>query len=126
MAIGREEYAGRRERLGELLEARGIDAMFVPPSSDLEYLTGMQRDVPPFGNISYPHGWVSGAFVPPGREPRFVLPRMVVDFHLGGVAPDGAVVVREDDDGRMLFGEAARSLGIAARIFANTRSFASS
>jgi Xaa-Pro aminopeptidase len=83
MAIGREEYAGRRERLGELLEARGIDAMFVPPSSDLEYLTGMQRDVPPFGNISYTHGWVAGAFVAPGREPLFVLPRMVVDFHLG-------------------------------------------
>jgi len=124
MAIGREEYAGRRERLGELLEARGIDAMFVPPSSDLEYLTGMQRDVPPFGNISYSHGWVAGAFVAPGREPRFVLPRMVVDFHLGGVAPDGAVVVREDDDGRLLFGEAARSLGSPARVAIGARAWA--
>ena len=80
MAIGREEYAGRRERLGELLEARGIGAMFVPLSSDLEYLTGLERDIPPFGNISYTHGWVAGAFVRPGREPLFVLPRMVVDF----------------------------------------------
>jgi Xaa-Pro aminopeptidase len=124
MAIGREEYAGRRERLGELLEAHGLDAMFVPPSSDLEYLTGMQRDVPPFGNISYAHGWVAGAFVAPAREPLFVLPRMVVDFHLGGVAPDGTIVVREDDDGRALFRKAARSLDSPARMAIGARAWA--
>lgn len=124
MAIGNEEYAARRERLGELLEPYGLDAMFVPPSSDLEYLAGMQRDVPPFGNISYAHGWVAGAFVAPGREPLFVLPRMVVDFHLGGVTPDGAVVVREDDDGRALFGEAARSLGSPGRVAIGARAWA--
>ena len=67
-----------------LLEERGIDALFVPPSSDLEYLTGIERDLPSFGNISYAHGWVAGAFLAPGREPLFVLPRMVVDFHLDG------------------------------------------
>ena len=124
MAIGSEEYARRRERLGELLEARGLDAMFVPPSSDLEYLTGMQRDIPPFGNISYAHGWVAGAFVAPGREPLFVLPRMVVGFHLGGAAPDGAVVVHEDADGRALFGEAARSLGSPGRVAIGARAWA--
>jgi Xaa-Pro aminopeptidase len=124
VAIGREEYGARRERIGELLEARGLDAMFVPPSSDLEYLTGVQRDIPPFGNISYAHGWVAGAFVAPGREPLFVLPRMVVDFHLGGVAPAGAVVVREDDDGRALFGEAARSLGSPGRVAIGARAWA--
>jgi Xaa-Pro aminopeptidase len=124
VAIGREEYGARRERIGELLEARGLDAMFVPPSSDLEYLTGVQRDIPPFGNISYAHGWVAGAFVAPGREPLFVLPRMVVDFHLGGVAPAGAVVVREDDDGRALFGQAARSLGSPGRVAIGARAWA--
>jgi Xaa-Pro aminopeptidase len=124
VAIGREEYAGRRERLGELLEEHGIGAMFVPPSSDLEYLTGLERDIPPFGNISYPHGWVAGAFVGPGREPLFVLPRMVVDFHLGGVPPDGAVVVRENDDGRALFGEAARSIGSPNRVAVGARAWA--
>lgn len=102
MAIGREDYAERRGRLGELLDARGIGAMFVPPSSDLQYLTGLDRDLPTFGNISYPHGWVAGAFVAAGREPLFVLPRMVVDFHLGGTPPEGTVVVQEDADGRTL------------------------
>ncbi len=124
MTIGREEYAGRRERLGELLQEHGLEAMFVPPSSDLEYLTGLHRDIPPFGNISYAHGWVAGAFVAPGREPLFVLPRMVVDFHLGGVAPDGAVVVLEGDDGRALFGETARSLGSRARVAIGARAWA--
>jgi Xaa-Pro aminopeptidase len=124
VAIGAQEYAARRDRLGELLEARGIDAMFVPPSSDLEYLTGLERDLPTFGNISYPHGWVAGAFVVAGREPVFVLPRMVVDFHLGGKPPDGTVVVREADDGRALFAETARSLGEPARIAIAARAWA--
>jgi Xaa-Pro aminopeptidase len=124
VAIGSEEYAERRERLGEVLERRGLAAMFVPPSSDLEYLTGLARDIPPFGNISYAHGWVAGAFVAHGREPLFVLPRMVVDFHLGGVGPEGTVVVREDDDGRGLFGEAARSLGSPDRMAIGARAWA--
>ena len=89
----------------------GIDVLFVPPSSDLEYLTGIERDLPSFGNISYAHGWVAGAFLAPGREPLFVLPRMVVAFHLDGKPPPGAVVVNEDADGRALFAEAVRSLG---------------
>jgi Metallopeptidase family M24 len=31
VAISKEEYAERRDRLGALLEERGIDALFVPP-----------------------------------------------------------------------------------------------
>ena len=111
MAIEEKEYAERRERLSALLEEQGLDALFVPPSSDLEYLTGLERDLPSFGHLSYAHGWVAGAFLVPGREPLFVLPRMVVDFHLDGKPPPGAVVVHEDADGRVLFAEAARSLG---------------
>ena len=124
MAIEREEYAERRERLSALLEQRGIDALFVPPSSDLEYLTGLERDLPSFGHLSYAHGWVAGAFVAPGREPLFVLPRMVVDFHLGGKPPPGAVVVHEDADGAVLFAEAARSLSARGRVAVGARAWA--
>lgn len=124
VAIERQEYAERRERLGALLEERGLDAIFVPPSSDLEYLTGLERDLPSFGQISYAHGWAAGAFLAPGREPLFVLPRMVVDFHLGGTPPPGAVVVHEDADGRVLFAEAARSLGAPARMAIGARAWA--
>jgi Xaa-Pro aminopeptidase len=124
VAIASEEYAARRERLGALLEERGVDALFVSPSSDLEYLTGIQRDLPTFGQISYAHGWVAGAFLAPGREPVYVLPRMVVDFHLDGVPPPGAYVVHEDGDGRATFGEAVRSLGSLRRIALGQRVWA--
>jgi Xaa-Pro aminopeptidase len=124
VAIGVEEYAARRDRLGALLEARGIDALFVHPSSDLEYLTGLARDLPSFGQVSYAHGWVAGAFLAPGREPLFVLPRMVVDFHLGGRPPESSVVVREQDDGRTLFAEAAHGLGTPGRVAIGARAWA--
>src|SRR5918994_2039620 len=124
VAIETREYAERRERLSGLLEERGLDAIFGPPSSDLEYLTGLERDLPSFGHLSYAHGWVAGAFLSPGREPLFVLPRMVVDFHLGGEPPPEAVVVHEDADGRVLFAEAARSLGAPERLAIGARAWA--
>ena len=124
MPISSQEYADRRERLAAHLEERGLDAIFLPPSADLEYLTGLERDLPSFGNLSYAHGWVAGAFLRPGREPLFVLPRMVVDFHLDGRPPVGAVVVHEDADGRALFAEAARGLGAPRRLAIGARAWA--
>ncbi|MEO5575352.1 MAG: Xaa-Pro peptidase family protein [Gaiellaceae bacterium] len=124
MAILEQEYAARRERLAALLEESGLDALFVPPSSDLEYLTGIERDLPTFGNLSYAHGWVAGAFLKPGREPVYVLPRMVVEFHLDGMPPPGAIVVREDGDGRASFAEAVRELGSPTRIALGQRAWA--
>jgi Xaa-Pro dipeptidase len=124
VAISEQEYASRRERLGGLLEERGIDALFVAPSSELEYLTGIERDLPTFGNISYAHGWVAGAFLAPGQDPVYVLPRMVVDFHLDGVPPSGTHVVKEDGDGRAAFAEAVGSLGELRRIALGQRVWA--
>jgi Xaa-Pro aminopeptidase len=118
------EQSERRARLAERLDAAVVAAVFLPPSSDLEYLTGLERDLPSFGQIAYAHGWVAGAFLVPGREPLFVLPRMVVDFHLGGVRPHDAVVVRETDDGEALFREAARSLGPVRRLAVGPRAWA--
>jgi len=105
------EYAARREKLAERMQEQGIDALFVPPSSDLEYLTGLERDLPSFGQSSYAHGWVTGAFIVPGREPLYVLPRMFVLFHLWGNEPDELITVNETDDGRALFRKATSALG---------------
>jgi Xaa-Pro aminopeptidase len=124
VAISAEEYASRRDDLSALLEERRLDAIFLPPSADLEYLTGLERDLPTFGVISYAHGWVTGAFLAPGREPLFVLPRMFAEFHLGGAPPDGTVVVHEDADGEVLFAEAARSLGAPTRLAIGQRAWA--
>jgi hypothetical protein len=45
-------------------------------------MDGFRRRVPTFGNIEYAHSWVTRCFLAPGREPAFVLPRMVVAFDL--------------------------------------------
>jgi Xaa-Pro dipeptidase len=105
------DYAERRGRLAAEMEEKGIDAMFLGLSSDLEYLTGLERNIPTFGNVSYAHGWVGGAFFRPGREPTFLLPRMFAVFDLPHGAPGELVVVNETDDGQAMFDKVAKSLG---------------
>ena len=93
-------YAERRATLDERMREQGVDLLFCPPSGDLEYLTGARRRFPTFGNISYTHGWVCGAFFRPGHDPVFVLPRMVAEFDMPTGVPGEFVVVNETDDGR--------------------------
>ena len=124
IGIDASDYTRRREQLGELLARRGLDALFVPPGSDLEYLTGIERDLPAFGNISYAQGWVTGAFLAPGRDPIYVLPRMFVRFHLDGEPPPGTLVVEDDGDGREAFAAALGELGSPRRIATGQRAWA--
>src|SRR5262249_36818240 len=120
------DFAARRRRLAERLEAEGIGALFLGPSADLEYLTGIERPVPSFGQPLYQHGWVTGAFFRAGAEPVFVLPRMFATFDLRE-QPDGEVlVVSEADDGFEVFQRVARDaagsgvLAVGDRIWAET------
>jgi Xaa-Pro aminopeptidase len=124
IGIDTNEYTRRRERLGELLARRGLDALFVPPGSDLEYLTGIERDLPTFGNISYANGWVTGALLAPGRDPVYVLPRMFVRFHLDGEPPPGTIVVEDDGDGRAAYAAALGEVGSPRRIAIGQRAWA--
>jgi Xaa-Pro aminopeptidase len=105
------DHAERRRRLAERMNEAGVDLLFIPPSSDLEYLTGVERMIPTFGQIQYAHGWVAGAFFRREREPVFVLPRMMAVFDVGSELPGELVVVGERDDGSVLFRDAARGLG---------------
>ncbi len=125
-ALPETEYETRRERLAERLDAAGIELLFVPPSSDLEYLTGLERDLPSFGQSSYAHGWVTGALIAPGKAPLYVLPRMFVAFHLWGREPEHLVTVNEADDGRALFRGAVGSFGSPARIGISARTWGES
>src|SRR3954468_12792520 len=97
------DYAERQRSLGERLEADGIDALFLAPSADLEYLTGVERHVPSFGEASYAHGFVTGAFFRPGREPVFMFPRMFAAFDLREEPEGEVIVVAETDDGHAAF-----------------------
>jgi hypothetical protein len=76
------DHAKRRARLSERMRAEGIDLLFLGLSADLEYLTGIRRGVPFFGQSSYAHGWVTGAFFRADELPTYVLPRMVAAFDL--------------------------------------------
>src|SRR4051794_12518054 len=105
------DHAERRRRLAERMGAADVDLLFLPPSSDLEYLTGVERQVPTFGQSQYAHGWVAGAFFRPGSDPVFLLPRMMALFDLAGELPGEVVVVNERDDGPAIFERTARGLG---------------
>jgi Xaa-Pro aminopeptidase len=120
------DYAERRRRLEERMESAGVDILFLAPSADLEYLTGVERQIPNFGEASYAHGWVTGAFFRPGADPVFVLPRMFAAFDLRE-DPDGeVVVVSETDDGRAAFERVARKLGSATSVAVGDRVWAES
>ena len=120
------DYAQRRRLLGERLEAEGVDALFLAPSADLEYLTGVERHIPSFGESSYAHGWVTGAFFRPGADPVFVVPRMFAAFDLRHEPEGELVVVNETDDGFAAFERVARGLGgggtvaVGDRVWAET------
>ncbi|MGG7377347.1 hypothetical protein ACQ7B2_00605, partial [Escherichia coli] len=74
-------------------------ALFLAPSADLEYLAGVARQIPSFGEASYAHGWVTGAFFRPNREPVFLFPRMFHAFDLREEPQGEVIVVNETDDG---------------------------
>jgi Xaa-Pro aminopeptidase len=118
------DYAERRRRLGERMQEDGIDALFLAPSADLEYLTGVERQIPNFGQVSYAHGWVSGAFFRPGADPVFVFPRMFAAFDVRTEPEGEVVVVNETDDGYAIFERVARGFGgvvaVGDRVWAET------
>jgi Xaa-Pro aminopeptidase len=110
------DYAARRARLTERMEEQGVDALFLAPSADLEYLTGVERQIPNFGEASYAHGWVTGAFFRPGADPVFLFPRMFAAFDLREEPKGEVVVVGETDDGPAIFERVARGLGATVAV----------
>jgi len=115
------DYAARRRRLSERMEREGIDAIFLSPSADLEYLTGLERQVPNFGEVSYAHGWVTGAFLRRNTDPVFLFPRMFATFDLPH-RPDGEiVVVNETDDGFSAFERVVKGIGGSGTIAVGDR-----
>ncbi len=99
----------------------GFDVAFIPLSADLEYLTGLARRVPTFGDIGYAHDWVAGMLIGTDTDAVFILPRMMVEFDLPSGVPGDLVIVSELDDGPGQFAIAAgrfgtvRKLGFGAR-----------
>src|SRR3954452_25237294 len=118
------DYQARQKRLAQVLEEAGVAALFLAPSADLEYLAGVERQIPNFGGASYAHGWASGGFFRPGADPVFIFPRMFATFDLPEKPEGEVVVVNEPDDGYALFEKLASriprtgSVGIGDRVWA--------
>ncbi len=118
------DHAERRRRLSDRMRAEGVEILFLGLSADLEYLSGVERGIPFFGQSSYAHGWVAGGFFRPDADPVFVLPRMVAAFDLP-VRPDGEiVVVDENDDGYAVFERVAKGLGRPSTVAVGDRVWA--
>ncbi|MEQ8658568.1 MAG: Xaa-Pro peptidase family protein [Hyphomicrobiales bacterium] len=77
-------YAERLTRFQNSLTDQA-DLVFFPIGTDLDYLTGLHRDIPNYGRNLHPGMWLEGAWIAPGKDPILTLPRMTVEFG----APDG-------------------------------------
>ena len=119
-----ETYQKRQLELSNRMIDSNCDLFFCPPSSDLEYLTGTLRRKPTFGNISYTHGWVCGAFFRPFKNPLFVLPRMVAEFDMPHGATGEKIIIKETDDGSAVFEKIIKDFGPLKKIAVEQRTWA--
>lgn len=72
-------YAERRQKFQDIIAGKA-DLVFIPISTDLDYLAGIRRDIPNFGRVLHPGGWLEGAWLAPGRRPILTLPRMTAEL----------------------------------------------
>ena len=78
---------GFQDLLGE-----AADLAFLPISTDLQYLTGVPRDIPNYGVVLHPGGWLEGAWLTPKHAPVLALPRMTAEF--GGLNQSKGIDLR--------------------------------
>lgn len=73
------DYKARMTKFQENLGGQA-DLAFFPISADLNYLTGVPRDIPSFGWTMHPGHWLEGAWISPNHPPVLTLPRMTAEF----------------------------------------------
>ena len=69
----------RVQRLQEEMSRQGVDLAFFPRSTNLQYLTGIERGEPNYGNVVHPGEWVTGVWIPREGAPILTFPRMVAE-----------------------------------------------
>lgn len=77
-------YQDRLTKTQVQMREQGINLLFLPRSANLNYLTGIPRDEPNFGNSIFPGEWLTGAWIPQEGAPILTLPRMLAEFHRFG------------------------------------------
>ncbi len=102
----REVEVNYNERLEQFEQdlAEVADLAFLPISADLQYVTGVPRDLPTFGWTMHPGAWLEGLWLRPGRPAVLALPRMTAEF--GGLGSQQGLNIRvlgdHDDPGVMV------------------------
>src|SRR5260221_2392536 len=92
------DYQKRLAGLRQQMAQASIDVVFLPISADLQYLTGIPRDMPIYGAVLYPGRWMEGAFIGQTVGPVITLPRMTAEFHLQGAVSGDVRVIKDQDD----------------------------
>lgn len=119
-------YANRLARVQQEMRAQGIDLLFLNPSANLHYVTGIGREEPNFGNTIYPGEWLTGAWIPQSGAPILTLPRMMADFHMGAVEGYDVRVLPDAGNPAQMVQDVLTTLNVAdgANIAVNDRAWA--
>lgn len=108
-------HSDRIRRFQELLDGQA-DLAFLPISADLQYLTGVPRDVPNYGLTIHPGDWLEGAWITPKNQPVLPLPRMSAEF--GGLSRlEGTIDLRvlgDWDDPAVLVADIVKGFNLPA------------
>lgn len=91
-------YAARLERAREKMDELGIELMYVPQSSNLQWLTGIPREKPSYTYVQYPGGWLNGAFVGLNKGPILAVPRMAAEFDIGHLPHVDMMILPDSGD----------------------------
>lgn len=120
------DYSQRLARVQQTMADHGIDLLFLNASTNLQYLTGIARDEPNYGNTMYPGEWLTGAWVPQQGAPILTLPRMLADFHLGAIPGYDVRVLPDAGDALALARDVLTALRTpeSARIAVDDRAWA--
>ena len=108
-------YVDRLTQFQALMKGQA-DLAFFPTSADLEYLTGVPRDIPNFGLTMHPGAWLEGAWITPHHAPVLPLPRMSAEFSgLGRVQGIDVRVLGDWDDPAALVRDILKGFDLPAR-----------
>lgn len=76
-------YAERMRAFQGLIAGKA-EVVFIPIGTDLDYLTGIHRDIPNYGRNLHPGMWLEGAWISPDHAPILTIPRMTAEFGAKG------------------------------------------
>jgi Xaa-Pro aminopeptidase len=106
------------------MDRQGIDLLFLTPSANLSYLTGIRRERPRYGNINYPGGWVQGALIGREKGPIILAPRMVADYHLPADTGAEVRVLPDSGDPAELVHSTLAEFGVVRSVAIENRAWA--